>query len=323
MKMIRQINYIIILLVLLFVACEKAVPGKTAVPEKTDVYRKAVILEDTDDRGISLVKELTGISRDIEIKKSGWIDLDGDGDYKEYFALYIVYGDGDNYGSYLHLAIVKDDWEGLIYHMVHDDAAFDIDFFQRNEKTQVMYYYQGGSAIYLSFSIFEYDPRRMFNEFYEIFEGHIGSYGGYYFLNQKLLFSGNGGKYNLVFADGSYRLEDYDGRECITAPNELSFVYEHEKDIFKILFNGNEIRFREDEERRHMVNINPIHIPKDTLVLCNDYLKPDRFDISIRYSPDTMEVIDGFYSIFKFTEKGYSEIPVRADRWYNIRFLVE
>jgi hypothetical protein len=326
---------IILILTFLFTAYEKTEPIKAALSETpeysakftssgegfpSDVYREAVVLEDTDDRRISLVKKLTGISGDIEIEKSGWVDLDGDGDYQEYFAMYS--GIGDDYLNCHHLAIVKaGKWEDLIYHTVTTFGfGYSIDFFQRNGKTQAMYYHVGGSAAHFSFSIFEYDPRSMFNEFNKIYEDGIGAYGNYYFLNQKLLFSGNGGKYNLSFVDGAYQLDDYDGREGITAPNELHFLYEHENDDFKIFFNNKEIRFRSEDG--HMVNIDPIHIPKDTSILLNDYLKPDRFDIAIHYSFNT-EVIGGFYDVFKFTEEGFAEVLIRADDWYNIEFFVE
>jgi hypothetical protein len=171
--------------------------------QDNDIYLPSIIRPDTNDAGLTLLKETTGLLDNINIIESGWVDIIGDKRYTEYYANYITGSEERN------IIIISIRWEmGILYHMnwKRGNSSYNIDFFERNNKPHIMVYYNGGSGGFFGFAIFEFVKDSMFNKFRCIFESGVKDHGGYQFIDNKFIMRGGGNEYILTFRNEKYEL---------------------------------------------------------------------------------------------------------------------
>jgi hypothetical protein len=171
--------------------------------QDNSIYLPSVIRPDINDVGLTLLKETTGLLDNINIIESGWVDIIGDKRYTEYYANYITGSEERN------IIIISSRWEmGILYHINWKigNNIYDVDFFERNNKSYVMVYYKGGSGGFFGFAIFEFVRKSMFNKFRCIFESGTQDHGGYTFIDNKLIIKGGGDEYILTFRNEKYEL---------------------------------------------------------------------------------------------------------------------
>jgi hypothetical protein len=169
------------------------------------------IMPDINDQGIVIINKTVRFDSPIEILNSGWVDLYGDNQYTEYFAVYSQYN-GEAIGTlmsslrqnnetfkpkcfYLSFPMKKLNIGDLIIELdLNKDEEYGFDFFQYNNKRYVikynkMYKWFDNITDYFGFEIYEFIPssgvistiyRNEDNSYerYEIIDGNIVFYNG-------------------------------------------------------------------------------------------------------------------------------------------------
>ncbi|GHV07242.1 hypothetical protein FACS189485_17250 [Spirochaetia bacterium] len=175
-----------------------------------DIYQRLDIISDNNNNGFMRMQELTKISvNNTRVVESGWIDLRGNNAHEEYFAFYV-----DVTTKIVYLIIISTHRPRpgeilLFYAWPPDNGGPGIEFFKRNNKPQIMIYYDGGSGHYFDFCILEYDLQSSLTTLNKIYEKSLGYMGGYKFIDQKIILTGSGKNYVLNFNDGKYILIEY------------------------------------------------------------------------------------------------------------------
>jgi hypothetical protein len=273
--------------------------------------------------GIKLLKELSLFDKNQEIEQSGWIDLKGDGQKSEYFA--IIYKKWEDF-KYLAIISIRDNKKELIYYdksYYTDDLS--IDFFKRGNIPQVLIYTIGGTGHYLSFDIYEFDGISRLDKKYSS-SGY--SDGIYYFINNGFYISGNAKRYKLKYLNNAYKLYEYH-LDLKAVPYSASHILSFSNFIkFRIFYDGKEIKFTIKEDKSLETN-DVIQIEYNDIMLIDDNIINGPED-SIRFYSDYGEeekykIIYGFYDKIKFIRKGYMELAMRGNyyNWYHLKFFVQ
>jgi hypothetical protein len=279
-----------------------------------------------DGQGLVLLERVLDVQGGSIVERSGWVDLYGDRAYDEFFALY--HRDSGDYD----LVIVsrRNSRNTLLYNnewSLNGMEDYTIEFFERNARPQILLVRRAGGGGFLDVSILEYDGTAL-KTVYQTDE--VGEDGWYYFVNQRLLFSGGGGKYALSFKDGVYRLLPYNNIEGYTASNAVRFVLR--QDQFAVYFNDKPLPFLSRDEAYYAPQ--PVEVPLNDWVLFNDNLNGSvpagatppgaikSFVMSEAY--ESIEWWNGFYGRFRFTQPGTYEMAFRFDyTFYHVNFVVK
>jgi len=275
-----------------------------------------------DGTGFTSFKKYLQVNDGIHIKKSGYIDLVGDGNFDEYFILYKDTTDYNNTYEYFYYIVLtskrSNNYEILFYEKFDGiGLILDIIFFTRDSKPQVMIYTIQGQGNFLDFSIYEYDKFSKLSLLY-----YSGDYerGRYHFINNKMLISASSRQY-VVEYDNGYYISEYN--YVISIPDNFSATkiinFSNESGV-KIFINKTEIKFRENE-RGGFETIKPIEIRQNDMLLLNTNIQiGEPFTIRmLTNNKDPIIFIPGFYGKMIYKEKGLYSINLICDGvWYEL-----
>jgi hypothetical protein len=175
-----------------------------AYSQNNDIYSPLELIPDTDNRGINIFYRVTGITNEISVWESGWLNLSGYYFASEFYIKYYVEETqtvtimilSDRGGSGKGIILYHNSW-------TTDLEGFGIDFFQRNNMPYMLIYYIGGTARYYEFAIFEHtkDASLLFS--FNMIYGGTGLGGYFEFADGKIIVGGCG---ILNFNNGMYEL---------------------------------------------------------------------------------------------------------------------
>jgi len=282
---------------------------------------KLLDYDEDDGNGFLKIKTLLNFNEDVGILKSGYIDLVGDGNFEEYF---IIFNDNSEiFESNCYIALTSKRFgrfELLFYDKTYRLEPFDIIFFSRDNRPQIMISIVGGTDLCLMFSIYEYDRIHKLNLLYE---SDLFERGSYYFINDKIYITSSSRHYIIEF-DDRYKVKKYNDEIPIDfSPTKIISFSNYNK--LKIYLNEEEIKFNEINENDSFETKEYIELNKNDILLINSNIKRGkRISLNILISgDDPIEFIDGYYTKIIFKEEGVYSIALRCDYiWYNLNVKV-
>jgi hypothetical protein len=141
--------------------------------EENSYIIKSEIRPDTNDQGIMLINQTVRFNSPIEILNSGWVDLYGDNQYTEFFAVYSQY-DGRAIGTilsslrqnkttfspkclYISFPMTQLNLGNEIIELdLNGNDRYGFDFFRHNNNNYVIMYYKHEEDVFLYFTIYEF-----------------------------------------------------------------------------------------------------------------------------------------------------------------------
>lgn len=283
---------------------------------------KVLDYREDDGTGFSAFKGHLKVNDNIHIEKSGYIDLVGDGNFDEYFIIYKDYSNTDknlSQSSYIALTSKRfNRFELLFYENNYSFESFDIVFFNRDNKPQIMIYSHSGSGYYLSFSIYEYDNTRL----NLLYNSDYYYQGDYHFIGNKFLISHSSRIYSVIY-DYEYKVIEYN--DSIPIPSDFSATkvmsFSNINNKFEIYLNNNEIKLRQNTVSNSFETIEPIVVNINDIILINTNMqKGERIGLRMLINnEDPVYFIEGLYPRIIFRGDGLYLINLSINyEWYSI-----
>jgi hypothetical protein len=189
-------KYILSIILLIFYSIN-------SYPQDNDIYSLINLIPDTKNEGLNYFYNCTGINDNINIIKSGWIDLVGDNRNTEFYIKYYI-EETQRYN----IMVLSKRIINILYYKSWEasNEQFNITFFLRNNEPYMIVDYIGGSGKYYAFSIFKY-RNSFFTYFDMIFEKILGFSGWFELIDGKIIYyKDDNKKYFLSYNNGIYEL---------------------------------------------------------------------------------------------------------------------
>jgi hypothetical protein len=170
-----------------------------------DVYSLINIIPDKENEGLNYFYNYTGIKDNINIIKSGWIDLVGDNRNTEFYIKYYI----EETKRYNIIVLSKRTVDILYYKSWEaSNEQYNITFFRRNNEPYMIVDYRGGSGNYYVFSVLKYKYMGSFFTFFDIiYEKELGFGGWFELIGGKIIcYKDDNKKYFLNYNNGIYEL---------------------------------------------------------------------------------------------------------------------
>ena len=176
-----------------------------AYSQNNDTYSRLELIADTDNRGIGFFHRLTGITNEVRVLESGWVDLSGSYAAPEFYIKYYIEIEER---ETINIMILSAEGDGVIlYHNRWDIGVegFGVSFFQRNQTPFMLLTYiaGAGSPVYTESAIFEYtEGTLLFSNFNMIYTW----VGWFELIDGNFIIYNKTGRNILNFNDGVFEL---------------------------------------------------------------------------------------------------------------------